>query len=153
MRFGARQIDCRFAFHASMVSSAEELALIRTPGTGKQAYTYPIVPHLQIPLNIVLWGCDSSTLKQSHLDKLTAFHHTCARWLVNVMRWDCRFNIYNESNLHDLELPTMEQIRILRYLEKVAHMPGSRLTLEVLRSHRTCRSTQTRPKDDAYEKV
>jgi hypothetical protein len=34
--------------------------------------------YLQIPLNIVLLGCDSSALKQSHLDKLTAFHHKCA---------------------------------------------------------------------------
>jgi hypothetical protein len=43
-----------------------------------------------------------------------------------------------KSILHDLELPTMEQIihvRILRFLEKVAHMPGGRLTREVLRSH------------------
>jgi hypothetical protein len=40
--------------------------------------------------------------------------------------------------LHDLEIPTMEQIikvRILLFLETVAHMPGGRLTLEVLRSH------------------
>ncbi len=43
-----------------------------------------------------------------------------------------------KSILHDLELPTMEQIihvRILRLFEKVAHMPGGRLTREVLRSH------------------
>jgi hypothetical protein len=94
--------------------------------------------YLQIPLNIVLWGCDSSALKSSHIAKLTAFHHKCARWLVNVTRWDCRFqHITMKSILHDLELPTMEQIihvRILRFLEKVAHMPGGRLTREVLRS-------------------
>jgi hypothetical protein len=95
--------------------------------------------YLQIPLSIVLWGCDSSALKESHIDKLTAFHHKCARWLVNVTRWDCRFqHITMKSILHDLELPTMERIihvRILRFLEKVAHMPGGRLTREVLRSH------------------
>jgi hypothetical protein len=88
---------------------------------------------------IVLWGCDSSALKQSHLDKLTAFHHKCARWLVKVTRWDCRFqHITMKSILHHLELPTMEQIihvRILRFLDKVAQMPGGRLTREVLRSH------------------
>jgi hypothetical protein len=42
-----------------------------------------------------------------------------------------------KSILHDLELPTMEQIihvRIPRFLEEVAHMPGGRLTREVLRS-------------------
>jgi hypothetical protein len=65
--------------------------------------------YLQIPLNIVLWGCDSSALKQSHLDKLTAFHHKGARWLVKVTRWDCRFqHITMKSILHHLELPTME---------------------------------------------
>jgi hypothetical protein len=78
-------------------------------------------------------------LETSHIAKLTAFHHKCARWLVNVTRWDCRFrHITIKSILHDLELPTMEQIihvRILRFLEKVAHMPGGRLTREVLRSH------------------
>jgi hypothetical protein len=31
-----------------------------------------------IPLNMVLWGCDASALKQSHLDKLSAFHQKCA---------------------------------------------------------------------------
>ena len=40
-----------------------------------------------------------------------------------------------QSILHDLELPTMEEqiinVRILRFLEKVAHMPGGRLTREV----------------------
>jgi hypothetical protein len=44
-----------------------------------------------------------------------------------------------ESILHDLELPTMDEqiihVRILRFLEKVAHIPGGRLTREVLRSH------------------
>jgi hypothetical protein len=44
-----------------------------------------------------------------------------------------------KSILHDLILlPAMEQIvhvRILPFLEKVAHMPGGRLTREVLRSH------------------
>jgi len=39
--------------------------------------------------------------------------------------------------LKHLELPTMKQIltvRILRFLERVALMPGGRLTREVLRS-------------------
>jgi hypothetical protein len=43
-----------------------------------------------------------------------------------------------KSILHDLELPTLEQIihvRILRFLEKVAFVPGGRLSREVLRSH------------------
>jgi hypothetical protein len=51
----------------------------------------------------------------------------------------CRFqHITMKSILHDLELSTMEQIihvRILLFFEKVAHMPGGRLTPEVLRSH------------------
>jgi hypothetical protein len=96
--------------------------------------------YLQIPLNIVLWGCDSSALKKSHSTSsphFTAFHHKCARWLVNFTRWDCRFqHITMKSILHDLEIPTMEQIihvQILRFLEMVAHMPGGRLTREVLR--------------------
>jgi hypothetical protein len=56
-----------------------------------------------------------------------------------VTSWDCRFqHIIMKSILHhDLELPTILQIihvRILRFLDQVAHMPGGRLTREVLRS-------------------
>jgi hypothetical protein len=67
-------------------------------------------------MNIVLRGCNSLALMQSHLDKLTAFDHKCVRWLVNIIRWDCRFeHITMKSILHDLELvPTMEQDTIPR---------------------------------------
>jgi hypothetical protein len=93
---------------------------------------------MQIPMNVALWGCDSWALTATHIAKLTTFHHKCARWLVNVTRWDRRFeHIAVEAILKHLELPTMEQIitvRILRFLEKAALIPGGRLTQEVLRS-------------------
>ena len=47
----------------------------------------------------------------------------------------------------------MEQIihvRILRFLQKIARMPGGRHAREILR---TRRCTQTRPKENVFEKV
>jgi hypothetical protein len=87
--------------------------------------------------------CHSVRLKQSHLDKQA---HSISPQAMRAMARQCSQKMglqirtyHNEINLHDPELPTiMEQIMnvwILRFLEKVAHMPEGRLTREVLRSH------------------
>jgi hypothetical protein len=77
-------------------------------------------------------------LKATHIAKLSTFRHKCTQWCVNSSIWDYRLErITMKAILKHLELPKMEQIitvRILRFLEKVALIPGGRLTREVLRS-------------------
>ena len=43
--------------------------------------------YMAIPLNLLLWGCESWALPQSSLAKLEAFHHTTIRRILQIT-WD-----------------------------------------------------------------
>jgi hypothetical protein len=65
--------------------------------------------------------------------RFLGFENKSARWIVKVSRWDYDYR------LKHLEEPTMKEIRILRFFEKIALMPAGRLTWEVLGSYGICR--------------
>jgi hypothetical protein len=45
--------------------------------------------YMAIPVNILLWGCDSWALSSSHFKKLAAFHNRCAPNQQNHL-WHCQ---------------------------------------------------------------
>ena len=82
------------------------------------------------PLNTLLWGCESWSMKESTLAKLQAFHHTAIRRILNI-HWkrmkDQR--ITNDDIRHKFRnIPPIETFlirRTLRYLGKIVQNDNS----------------------------
>lgn len=94
--------------------------------------------YMQIPMNIVLWGCDSWALREDHIRKLDRFHHDCIRSILGFSRrWHKERGITMEDLRKKTGVGTMKQLvtdRTLRFLEKIAGMPETRLTRRMLHS-------------------
>jgi hypothetical protein len=89
-------------------------------------------------VSILLWGCESWALKDSDMQKLKVFHMKKARKLCNInMKLVQKHHIPNESildRLHLMPLDKLLTIRQLRFLQKIACQPQSRLMRKILNS-------------------
>jgi len=95
--------------------------------------------YMAIPVNILLWGCDSWALSSSHLKKLAAFHNSCARRLCGITLWHClHYGISTkdvlENRLKMLPIHQIVAIRQLRFLQNVAFQNSTRLTRKIMNS-------------------
>jgi hypothetical protein len=94
--------------------------------------------YLAITVNILLWGCDLWALKQMQLAKLTSFHLKCLRSLFGYTMFSVKeYRIRNEVCMEKTKLKPIETyitIRQLRFLTRIAEMPKSRLTRQVVNS-------------------
>ena len=109
--------------------------------------------YLAIPVNILLWGCDSWALSSSHLKKLATFHHKCARRLCGITLWHCQhYGITTkdvlESRLKLLPIHQIIAIRQLRFLQNVALQNSTRLTRKIMNSQAVRIEGMNLPKGD-----
>ena len=82
--------------------------------------------YLQTTVSVVLSGCETWALKDTHKKLLSRFHHDCARSIYGITRWHHQHKgIKMETVLNDLSLDRLEQIlnaRTLRFLERIASL-------------------------------
>ena len=95
--------------------------------------------YLAIPVNILLWGCASWAISSQGLKKLQAFHHKCARKLCGLTQFHhMTYHISMDNILNTrFKMPPIDKlvtIRQLRFLQKVALLPTTRLTRQVINS-------------------
>ena len=81
--------------------------------------------YMAIPVNILLWGCNSWALSSSHLKKLAAFHNSCAQRLCGITLWHClHYSISTKDVLENrLKMLLIHQIVViwqLCFLQSVA---------------------------------
>ena len=110
---------------------------------------------LAIPVNTVLYGCETWTLKADHRRKLTSFYHKSIRRILGIsmhrvdkdhIKNEHIRNIFGVADIHD-EL----QIRTFRWLGQLARQPDVTATKRLLSAwiailvaaeHRTLLPTQ-----------
>ena len=87
-------------------------------------------------VNNALWGCDSWAMTEKHYHKLDVFQNYCVRRLSGMTLYHCQHFKRSSKDMHSkLNLPklsTTARIRQLRYLEKIAHQPTTRLTRQII---------------------
>ena len=95
--------------------------------------------HLAIPVNTLLWGCAGWAIGAQGMRKLQTFHNNCARKMCGLTQWHhmtyhiSMDNIYN-TRLNLLQIDKLVEIRQLRFLLKVANLPTTRLTRQIINS-------------------
>ena len=95
--------------------------------------------YLAIPINILLWGCASWALSAQGMRKLQTFHNDCARKLCGLTQYHhmtyhiSMDNILN-TRLNLLSIDKLIEMRQLRFLIKVANLPTTRLTRQIINS-------------------
>ncbi len=101
-------------------------------------------------LNTVLWGCDSMAAGQKHFQDLEVFQNHCIRRMNFMNLSHCQYYGVKMETMRDrVKLPTLRsifQLRQLHWLEKVARMPPTRLTRQVI----SCQAV--RPPDHKFQK-
>jgi hypothetical protein len=89
-------------------------------------------------LSVLLAGCETWAVKQSHLQALALFHNRCTRTMCGINLRHCRMHkISTESILERLDILPIDKIfyiRQLRFLQRVASMDPSRLLFQALSS-------------------
>ena len=94
--------------------------------------------YLATTVDILLWGRDSWALRESHLTKLSTFHHKCIRQL-------CGYTMYHVREHHIKIKKYMEKTNLalietyitiwqLRFLSRIAKMDKKRLTRQIINS-------------------
>ena len=85
--------------------------------------------YLAIPLNTVLWGCETCSIKKSDLKKLEAFHHSSIRKILKISMNDVKEKrITNQAirekfhNIHTIK--DFITRRSLNYLGKTVRTDG-----------------------------
>ena len=85
---------------------------------------------LAIPANLLLWGCETWALRQSHIDKLNVFWHQAIRNILGIrMSEVIDDHISNEQIrkiFHDIpDAETMLNARSMNFLGKTTRAPNS----------------------------
>jgi hypothetical protein len=83
--------------------------------------------YMVIPVNILLWGCDSWALLSSHFKKLAAFHNRCAPRISGITLWHCQHYHIAMQDVFEkcvkmLPIDKIVAIRQLRLLQNVAFL-------------------------------
>ena len=95
--------------------------------------------YLAIPINILLWGCAGWAISAQGMKKLQTFHNNCARKLCGLTQYHhmtyhiSMENIFN-TRLNLLPIDKLVTIRQLRFLMKIANLPTTRLTRQIINS-------------------
>jgi hypothetical protein len=97
-------------------------------------------------LSILLAGCETWSIKDSHLVQLASFHNRCARSMCGLTLWHCRmYKVTNDNVLRErLNLLPIDKLfynRQLQFLHRVACMDSSRPTFQTL----TCQAARLGP--------
>ena len=86
--------------------------------------------------NNALWGCDSWAMTKKHYRALDTLQNYCVRRMSGMTLYHCQHYRRSMDEMHEkLRIPklsTTARIRQLRYLEKTAHQPISRLTRQII---------------------
>lgn len=95
--------------------------------------------YLQVPLNTVLWGCESWTLSAEITRELQVFHHRAMRKILNLNIYDVmEKNISNKSVRKTfgevLNIDDIIRMRQLIWIGKLARKDGSQITRNMLAS-------------------
>jgi hypothetical protein len=89
-------------------------------------------------LSVLLAGCETWAVNDSHLKKLTSFHNKCTRSMCGINLWHCWMHkITTESileRLNLLPLVTFFHIRQVKFLHRVVCMDPARLIFQTLTS-------------------
>ena len=89
-----------------------------------------------IPINLLLWGCETWEVKKSDWKKLQAFHTTCIRKILKISMWDIHnFHINNIKNLNKFGTEPIQDIvfsRQLHWLGKIPQMSNTRMPRKML---------------------
>lgn len=90
-------------------------------------------------LSVLLAGCETWAVKQSHMVLLRSFHNRCTRIMCGLNLWHCRMHKISTENilqerLQILPIDTIFYERQLRFLHRVACMDPARLTFQTLSS-------------------
>mgnify|MGYP003333642019 FL=1 len=92
--------------------------------------------YLAIPINLLLWGCETWAVKKSDWKKLQAFHTTCIRKILKISMWDVHdFHINNTQILNKFGIEPIQDIaysRQLHWLGKITRMPNARMPRKML---------------------
>ena len=99
---------------------------------------------MAIPINLLLWGCESWALKQSDRDKIQRFHSKAIRRILNINMIEvCNQQITNEQIYMKFNVDPIENVMVnkqLHWLGKVANMPENRIPRKFLNAwHRASR--------------
>jgi hypothetical protein len=88
-------------------------------------------------VNIVLWGCESLTIRAADLKKLEVFHHKAMRHILNISKWQqATTRLTNERLRKKLDyIATMEEVideRRLDWLGIIARQADDKLPKKFL---------------------
>jgi hypothetical protein len=92
--------------------------------------------YLAIPMNTVLWGCESWALTEDLIRELRVFHHRSLRKILNINMFEVEeqritnATIWERTNVPDILI--LAQRRQLRWIGKLARMPMKRLPRRLL---------------------
>ena len=93
--------------------------------------------YLQIPLNTVLWGCESWSMTEEIKRELRVFHHKAIRRILNINMFDVeKYHIKNQSvrrsflDSHDI-VDTVTQ-RQLKWIGKLANKAQDNIAFKIL---------------------
>jgi hypothetical protein len=95
--------------------------------------------YLMCVVSVLLAGCETWAIKDTHLKELASFHNRCTRSMCGLNLWHCRMHKISTENILTerlglLPIDTIFYIRQLRFLHRVACMDPSRLTFQALTS-------------------
>ena len=92
--------------------------------------------YVQIPLNTVLWGCESWALTEDLKRELRTFHHRSLRRILNINMFEVEeqrirnADVRNRADVPDILV--FARRRQLRWIGKLARMPSQRLPRRLL---------------------
>ena len=83
--------------------------------------------YLAIPINLVLWGCESWALKHTDMKKIQVFHSSAIRRILNINMVEVQNEHLSNTILYQkFSIDTIEDIMVsrqLRWIGKIARMP------------------------------
>ena len=93
--------------------------------------------YLAIPINILLWGCESWGCAKSHIKKMSAFHHKSMRSILGINMHQVQEERIKNEQVRErfLDMRPIEDLiseRQLRWLGKLARMEEERLPKQLL---------------------
>ena len=91
---------------------------------------------MAIPMNLLLWGCETWALKQSDRKILQVFHTSAIRRILNINMMEVQlYRISNDSLYEEFGIDPLENIMVsrqLRWVGKIALMEETRLPRKFL---------------------
>ena len=105
--------------------------------------------YLAIPINLLLWGCETWAVKKSDWKRLQVFHTTCIRKILRISMCDVQdFHISNTEILHKFDVKPIQDIafsRQLYWLGKIHLMSDTRMPRKMLTCWLNTRRRTGRP--------